>query len=71
MCNEAILGIAKELDWGPESIVIQCHDEIVLDGPDEKRLLELLHDHMEQTTRFEGREMFFTVDSCTHPCWTK
>ena len=62
MVNKAILTLDSEIDWGHECIAIQCHDEIVLDGANERRLIDLLKGAMEMQTSYNGNTMDFPID---------
>lgn len=66
--NDAILRVRDGLRKD-ERLLIQCHDEIVVEGKDEKRLRGLLTEAMTTRLSFEGDEMPFTVDVASGPSW--
>lgn len=61
LMNKAIVNIYNQL--GPdEKIVLSVHDEIVLEGPDPRRLVDLLKACMETEISYDGRVMRFPVE---------
>lgn len=61
--NHAILGLHSDLNPAAgEHILANVHDEIITEGPDKERLMELLIKHMQQTHEYEGNTMTFTVE---------
>lgn len=67
--NRAIIGLDEELEWGKEAILFQVHDELVIEGPDKKRLVALLKKHMEAPVEVAGQEVVFPVDVESGPNW--
>lgn len=60
--NPACLALAKELDFKTESLLLQVHDALVLEGPDPVHLYKLLKKHMERTVLLNGAKITFPVD---------
>jgi DNA polymerase I-like protein with 3'-5' exonuclease and polymerase domains len=78
MLNRAVLAIARELEQRPEwdtHILIQCHDELVLECPNTEeaitRTKALLLQYMQQTHKHLGREMVFTIETKHGPSWAE
>jgi DNA polymerase-1 len=69
LLNRAILKLRPLLDWPNEGIIFQCHDALICDGPNKKRLAKLLKDCMEQEITVGGRTMKFNVDIKSGPSW--
>lgn len=68
MKNEALLKLRDALA-SDERILIDCHDEIVCEGPNAKRLAGKMKECMETTLTYRGNDMKFTVDLATGPSW--
>lgn len=60
--NPACLALAEELDFKNESLLLQVHDALVVEGPDPIRLYRLLKKHMERTVVLNGKKVTFPVD---------
>lgn len=56
------LKIMDGLRWNTEGALFQVHDALYLEGPDPKRLAELLLQNLSQTTVVNGVSMTFPVD---------
>jgi DNA polymerase-1 len=63
LMNKAIIAIHKELDPSRgECVLMQIHDELVLQGPDPQRLADILKRHMAQKVNIDGLELDFPID---------
>lgn len=78
MLNRALLGIGRELDTHPDwdtHLMIQCHDELVLECPDNEeaiaRAKDLLARHLTQTHTYKGRMMKFVCETKVGPSWAE
>lgn len=60
--NPATIRVAAALDWPKEGILIQCHDELVVDGPDPIRLMKILRECMTARVKLHDHAMEFPVD---------
>jgi len=69
LINRAVVALDKGLDWARESILFQVHDELVLEGPDQKRLSGLLKTHMNQEFSHGGNTLQFPIEAKTGPDW--
>jgi uracil-DNA glycosylase family 4 len=68
--NNALFKLRDAIDRKRgERILIDCHDEIVCEGPDPERLTGIMRECMETKLDYEGAEMLFTVDISTGPSW--
>jgi len=61
LMNNAVLKVAAQLNKD-EAIVAQVHDALYLQGPDPKRLKEILRESMTQTLSLNGYSLEFPVD---------
>ena len=72
LANKAILALDKEIRWDAgEAILLQVHDEIVLEGPDVDRLQGLLQKHMPQTITLNNNTMTFPINVHSGVSWDK
>ena len=69
--NDVTRAIADRLDWSCEAIVASVHDELVLEGPDEKRLIRILCEEMPQVKRIGKYEMNFPISIDVGTAWGK
>ena len=65
----AIEEIDKELNWTTEGILVQVHDELVLEGPDPVKLFGALKRGMEQSVSYGGRTWTPRIDVLVGRNW--
>jgi DNA polymerase-1 len=66
--NEAMLRVRKKLRDN-EKIIINAHDEMVLQGPEPMRLAKLLKTCMEVEVEYNGKKMFYEVEPAIGKNW--
>lgn len=66
--NNALLKLQSALKPG-EYLLIDCHDEIVCEGPNPKSLKERMREAMETTLNYGGNDMNFSVDLAQGESW--
>lgn len=67
--DPALLEIAAKLDWKRFGILLQVHDEIVIEGPAPQKMFKLMKKHMERTIEYDGHKMTFPVDVSIGKSW--
>jgi len=60
--NPVTRAVCDALDWPREGILAQCHDALLVDGPDPIRLYKILKEKMTSRVTLAGREMMFEID---------
>jgi len=69
LMNAAIIKLDKMIDWQEERILAQVHDELVLAGPDVKKLATKLRDCMESELTINGHTCKFPIDFKIGKTW--
>lgn len=70
--NPAMLRVAARLDWDRgEAIVMQIHDELVLQGPDPDRLLQILKEEMPQRLSIGDYSCDFPISADVGDRWSE
>lgn len=69
MVDQAIIAIAKELDWVNEGFLLNKHDEIGLEGRNPLRLCGLLNKHMAQEWTIEGITVPYSIEYSIGYIW--
>jgi DNA polymerase-1 len=67
--NPATRRVFNALKWGPEGIMLQCHDALICDGPDPWRLVQILTKNMTTRLTLHGNSMLFPIDTKIGPDW--
>jgi DNA polymerase I len=60
--DKAIQDIDALLDHSKEGLIVQVHDALVLEGPDEHRLAKLLRDNMRQEITYKNNKILLDID---------
>lgn len=70
MMNRATVEIGKKLNWvANEGMLAQVHDAAFLEGPDLKKLAQILRSSMEMEFTIGGHTMKFPIDLKAGNCW--
>lgn len=70
--NRATLEVDAALDASRgEHIILQVHDALVCEGPDPKRIAEIMKREMSLTVELNGKANMFPVDLKMGRCWGK
>lgn len=69
LCNLAVLKVDELIDWKETRLLVQCHDELLLEGKDEEFMHNVLVEAMEQTITYKGRTMKFPIDAEKGDMW--
>jgi len=72
LMNPVMLKVAERLRWDKgESLLAQVHDELLLEGPDPDRLVDILKEEMPQALEICGNHMEFPIEVSVGKNWEK
>lgn len=69
LANRAVIAASAALNWDSEGLLAQVHDSLLLEGPNQAKLVEVVKSAMEQKVDLNGAVIKFPVDISVGKNW--